>query len=100
MNNSPSIGIKNSYNMKTILIFFLLSLNTLSYAQRYADVSFISKKRDTLYLANNALGREIRSVWLNEDLTLSGCILSSTLPIIILKPETWIWKMKEKKIEK
>lgn len=84
--------------MKTTLIFFLLSLNTLSYAQKYVEVSFISKERDTLYLANNALGREIQGVWLNEDLTLNGYILSSTLPVIILKPEIWIWK--KKKMEK
>ena len=60
-----------------VLFPFLLH----SQAPQTDVVSIVSLKKDTLFLAHNALGCEILDVWAHYPIDR---------PIIILKPEEWI----------
>lgn len=59
--------------MKKLFALSILSISTsISFSQTYhADtlVSYVSPKKDTLYLVNDALGQTIYDIWKNDKKT-------------------------------
>jgi len=80
--------IKRKFNL--LFIFLLVSGSVIAQSPKTDVVSVVSEKKDTLFLANNALGYEIMDVWVNYP----------DEPIIILKPEKWIINENTKRKEK
>ena len=76
--------------MKKKLLVLLVGVVTpfFLYSQipQTAIVSVVSEKKDTLFLANNAVGQEIYDVWVDFYLRYE----EEDRPIIIFKPEEWI----------
>ena len=97
MNRAPKVKasklswwskIKRKFNL--VFIFLLLGGSGIAQSTKTDVVSVVSEKKDTLFLANNALGYEIRDAWVNYP----------DKPIIILKPEKWIINENTKRGEK
>ena len=79
---------------RKIRLLFILSLfgvQVIAQVPKTDIVSIVSAEKDTLFLANNALGCEIMDVWVNYP---------KERPIIILKSEDWIVRENKRRKEK
>lgn len=74
----------------SLLIISLFVSPAIAQLPQTDGVSVVSEKKDTLFLANNALGYEIMDAWVNY----------VDKPIIIIKPEKWIINENTKRREK
>jgi hypothetical protein len=74
----------------SLLFISLFVSPVISQVPQTDGVSVVSEKKDTLFLANNALGYEIMDAWVNYP----------EKPIIILKPEKWIINENTKRRDK
>ncbi len=88
--NPPTLAskIKRAFNL--VFSFLLVGGSVIAQSPQSDIVSVVSEKKDTLFLANNALGYEIMDVWVNYP----------DKPIIIIKPEKWIINENTKRREK
>lgn len=80
--------IKRKFNF--LFIFLLGGGSVIAQSPQSDIVSVVSEKKDTLFLAQTALGYEIRDAWVNYP----------NKPIIILKPAKWIINENTKRREK
>ena len=80
-----SLWSKIKRKFKLLFTILLLGIGLNSWGQDKAPessiVSVVSPQKDTLYLANNAIGCEIMDVWVNYPVDP---------PVIILKSPEWI----------
>jgi len=88
MDRTPKVKVSTlswwSKIKRKIKLLFILSLfggEVIAQVPKTDIVSVVSAEKDTLFLANNALGCEIMEVWVNYP---------QDRPIIILKSEDWI----------
>jgi hypothetical protein len=87
MNRAPKVKasklswwskIKRKFNL--VFIFLLVGGSVIAQSPKTDIVSVVSEQKDTLFLANNPLGYQIRDAWVNY----------TPKPIIIIKSEKWI----------
>ena len=76
--------------IKLLFILSLFGAQVIAQVPKTDIVAVISAEKDTLFLANNALGCEIMDVWVNYP---------KERPIIILKSEDWIVRENKKRKE-
>ena len=78
-------------NIQLFITIFLLSFSYNSYGQIESmnPVSVVSENKDTLFLADNKVGKMILEVW-EDDYQLES-------PVIIIKSEDWILTEKIKR---
>jgi len=88
--NPPTLAYKIKRVFNLVFSFLLVGGSVIAQSPQSDIVSVVSEKKDTLFLANNALGYEIMDVWVNYP----------DKPIIIIKPEKWIINENTKRREK
>ena len=82
---------KSKFKLLFTLSLLVLTVPLLGQVPKTDIVSIVSAEKDTLFLANNALGCEIMDVWVNYP---------KERPIIILKSEDWIVRENKRRKEK
>ena len=85
-----SLWSKIKRKIKLLFIFSLFVGHVTAQVPKTDIVSVVSEQKDTLFLANNALGCEIMDVWVNYP---------NDKPVIILKSEDWIVRENKKRKE-
>ena len=72
-------------SIKSLVIFTLISTACFSQSKekKYNKNSFVTQNRDTLFLANTAIGYSIKNIW-DVDMTCTN------RPVIIFKDSLWI----------
>tara|TARA_Y100000310_G_scaffold318012_1_gene371587 strand:+ start:873 stop:1403 length:531 start_codon:yes stop_codon:yes gene_type:complete len=73
--------LMDKFKLLFTLSLVVLTVPVLGQVPKTDIVSVVSPEKDTLFLANNALGCEIMDVWVNYP---------ADRPVIILKSEEWI----------
>jgi len=96
MDRTPKVKVSklswwSKFKLLFTILFLSISLITVAQVPKTDIVSIVSEKKDTLFLANNALGCEIMDVWVNY---------SHNPPVIILKSEDWIVRENKKRENK
>ena len=81
----------SKFKLLFTLSLLVLTVPLLGQVPKTDIVSVVSVEKDTLFLANNALGCEIMDVWVNYP---------QNPPVIILKSEEWIVRENKKRKEK
>ena len=81
----------SKFKLLFTILFLSISLITVAQVPKTDIVSVVSAKKDTLFLANNAVGLHIWEVWENH---------YPDKPLIILKSEEWIRSENKKRKEK